>query len=153
MALTQDFIRTQEGNGHLEVLSIKTGEQLRVGSAVCRLNTTGRAVAGAGTVRRTAGVALRFLGPNADGLGVADGTEEVEVGYLDEYEFPVRTAIRTNTSVGLNVFWSSDDAVGGTAVGTAGVQVNAGELVRFSASDKSKGFVAVRRFAPATIAV
>lgn len=153
MALTQDVIRTSRGTGNKDVISIKTGEQLYVGSAVSKLLTTGRAVIGQGTTRRTTGVALRFLGPNADGLGVADGTEEVEVGYDEEYEFDVLTAIRTNSHLGLNVFWSSDDKVGGTAVGTAGVQVNAGRLVAFTNSSKSKAFIAVTRFSSATIAV
>lgn len=153
MALTQDIIRDSEGSAHKEVISIKTGEQLYVGSSVSKLTTTGRAVKGGGATRRTAGVALRFLGPNANGLGVADGSEEVEVAYLDEHEFDVATAIRTNAALGLNVFWSDDDAVAGVGVGTASLRVVAGELTRFSAPDKSKGFVAVRRFASTNIAV
>jgi len=153
-ALSADAPRSHRGKKELDVIPIATGEQIRIGSAVVFKTSTGRAkAASAATGQRTAGVAIGFIGPNGDGLGVTDGSEEVEVAYLDEREFAIATAIRTNAALGLDVNWADDNTVAGVAVGTAALRIAAGELVRFSTSDKSKGWVAVRRFRGVAIAI
>jgi hypothetical protein len=158
-ALTQDAIRRSRGKGYREVLAIATSGTVYVGSLLNRRNTTGRAVAAtAATGRRILGVAKMLNsttnGPGAGtGVGVTGGGEEVEVEYGNEHLFAVKTAIRTNTSLGHNVFVADDNMVGGTAVGTAAARVVAGRLVAWEASDKSTAWVAVAVFGPTNIAV
>ena len=84
---------------------------------------------------------------------MASGTQKALFEYGAEYLFTIKTAIRTNTSLGLNVFVADDDSVGGTAVGTAAARVVVGRLTAFEASDKSTGWVAVGVFGPTNIAV
>lgn len=154
MALSRDALRPARGNGQLDRLPIATNSTIYVGSLVARRNTTGRALAAtAATGRRIAGVAFDFEGPNANGVGNTAGTEYVRVKYLDEHLVTIRTAIRTNTALGLNVFVADDEVVAGVGVGTAALRVAVGELVRFEASNKSTGWVAVRRFATTNIAI
>lgn len=159
MALSQDTIRARRGSGQQETVAIATGQTVVVGSLVIRSNASGRIRAGgAVAAHRVEGVVER-LDSDANGKGAGtgvgntSGTEKALIRYLDEHEMTIATAIRTNASLGLNVFISDDDTVAGTAVGTSAVRIPAGELVAFSADDKSKGWVAVRRFAPTNIAV
>lgn len=154
MALTNDAVRDVRGDGEFEEVSIATGSQLYINGLVTRKNTTARAVdATAATGHRILGLARSFSGPTGDGLGVTDGTEKVLVEYLSEAELSIATAIRTNTSLGLNVFVSDNETVGGTGVGTAGTRIAVGELISFTSTDKSTGYVALRRFAGTDIAV
>ena len=162
MALSADAIRNTRGAGNRQVAEyvIGTGKTIYLGSLVALEESTGRAEAAtAATGKRIAGVAVEFVanaGGSADGVGDAAGTESVRVAYGDEHEFTVAAAIRTNTSLGLNVFVSDDDTVAGTAVGTAGTRLAVGELVGWvdtDGSDKSLAYVAVRRFASTNIAV
>lgn len=156
MALSRDTVRKARGNGQIDILPIATNSTIYIGSLVQRANASGRAAAAAaGTARKIAGVAVEFVGPNGVGTGVGNtsGTEYVRVKYLDEHLVAIKTAIRTNTSLGLNVFVADDETVGGTAVGTSATRVAVGELIRFEASNKSTGWVAVRRFATTNIAV
>lgn len=159
MALTQDKIRRSRGTPMTERVAIGTAGTLYVGSLCARRTTTGRAFAGtAATGRKILGVAVckdgSTTGPGAGtGVGNTGGTQYALVEYGNEHLFTVKTAIRTNTSLGLNVFIADDDSVGGTAVGTAAARIVAGELVAWEASDKSTAWVAVRRFANANIAV
>jgi len=159
MALTEDKNRKARGSGQKLKVAIATSSTVYVGSLVCRRNTTGRCLAAtAATGRRILGVVER-LDSDADGpgsgtgVGNTGGTQYAMIRYLDERSFTVATAIRTNTSLGLNVFVSDDDKVCGTAAGTAGKRVAVGELVAWDASDKSTGWVAIRRFATTNIAV
>lgn len=153
MALTQDTPRDASDPFVTRVIPIGTGAQLYIGSGVSQSTATGRLVAGQGAARRSRGVVVGFRGPNSDGLGVTDGSEEAEVAYLAETLLPVRTAIRTNAALGVNVFWSDDDAVGGTGVGTAGIRVPVGEFIAFEDDDKTTGWVALGRFASTNIGI
>jgi hypothetical protein len=157
-AQTQDVIRRSRGTASTERAAIATSSTVYVGSLLARRNTTGRALAAtAATGRRVLGVAVQKVGAQGPGggtgVGVAGGTEYVKYEYGNEHLFTIKTAIRTNTSLGLNVFVIDDQTVGGTAAGTAAARVNAGRLVAFEASDKSTGWVAVAVFGPTNIAV
>jgi hypothetical protein len=157
-ALTQDAIRRSRGTASMERGSIKTSSTIYIGSIVARANAGQRLVAGtAATGRRIAGVAVRFDGAGGrtggTGVGNAGGTEYCAYEYGNEHLFTIKTAIRTTTSLGLNVFIADDQTVGGTAVGTSAARVNVGRLVAFEASDKSTGWVAVGVFGPTNIAV
>lgn len=157
MALTQDSIPNFRGPALADEMVIATGSQLYIGGLVAIDTTTGRAVpASAAADRRIAGYASFFKGPDQNGLGNTAGDERVVVKHQCELEVGVATAIRTSAALGLSVFVSDDETVGGTAVGTAGVQVAVGELVAFvdeTGSDKSRGYVAVRRFAADKIGI
>lgn len=145
-ALTQDRItRTVRGGTILnDDIAIKTSSRIYRGGFVNRLNAGGRAVAAtAATGRRLAGLSVGFRGAVGTGLGVAGGTEYVKVERNVLGLVNIKTAIRTTTSLGLNVFVSDDNTVGGTAVGTSAARVVAGTLMRFEASDKSTGWVFV----------
>lgn len=161
MALTQDVIREARGAGLRDEIAIGTSNKIYVGGLVAIRRTTGRAVtATAATGRKIGGVCVAFAGAysqatdNKGGAtGNTGGTIRAVIEYGNEFEFDVATAIRTNTSIGLNVFIGADNQVAGTAVGTAGTRIKVGELVKFTNTAKSKAFVAVRRFAADNIAV
>lgn len=154
-AATQDQITKARGTPRYESrIAIKTSSRIYRGTLVNRLNAGGRAVAAtAATGRKCAGVAVGFEGTYATGLGVTGGTEYVnlEAGRLTLLN--IKTAIRTTTSLGLNVFVADDTTVGGTAVGTSAARVVAGRLVEFEASDKSTGWVDVLTVGSTNIAV
>lgn len=161
MALTQDDIRTRlkRGAAIRESFVIGTSNTIYLGSIANRRSTTGRVFDGtAATGRRIAGIVVRKdsttngIGAGT-GVGNASGTEKVIVEYGAEFLMKIKTAIRTNTSLGLNVFVADNETVGGTAVGTAAARVNAGRLTAFEASDKSTGWVAIAVFGPTNIAV
>lgn len=159
MALSRDTNRKARGVGIEDTIAISTGATVYVGSLVCRVNTTGRASAAtAATGRRILGVVERLdstvNGSGAGtGVGNTSGTQIALIRYGDERYVAVKTAIRTNTSLGLNVFVADDNTVGGTAVGTAATHVSVGELTAWAETDKSAGWVAIRRFASTNIAV
>lgn len=151
MALSAHKIRKSRGVaiGQLRV-PITTNATIYQGSLAARPNANGRASAAtAATVRKILGMVVRLDGPNGPstgtGVGNTAGTQYAVVEYGNEWSITVATAIRTNAALGLNVFVGSDDQVKGTAAGTAGVRVVVGELVDWDASDKSTGWVAVRR--------
>ncbi len=159
-ALSADKIRQKRGNGTTTDMVIFTGSTVYVGSLIARGTATNRGNAAAvGTVRRVTGVCESFQANgsvDADGVGDTAGNERMVVGYGYEYAFNVLTAIRTNTSLGLRVFVSTDNDVGGTAVGTSAVQVVAGTLVAWvdeTGSDKSEGWVKIHGFVDTDIAV
>lgn len=154
-ALSRDLSRkTRDGARPLNRVAIATGSKIYRGSLVARRNTTGRAVAAsAATGRRILGLAVGFEGPTGTGTGNTGGTEYVQVEAYMPVLVDIRTAIRTNTALGLNVFISDDNTVGGTAVGTSAARVVAGELIEFEASNKSTGWVFLRRNASTNIAV
>lgn len=158
-ALTQDAIRKARGAGIREVIAIGTSGTVYIGSLCVRRNTTGRALAGtAATGRRILGVAKSFHSDTTGqtggtGVGVTGGTEKVEVEYGNEHLFAVKTAIRTNTSLGLTVYLADDNMIGGTAVGTSAARVAVGRLAAWEASDKSTAWVAVAAFGHANITV
>lgn len=152
MALSADKIRKTRGQplGE-ERIAIKTSATLYVGSLVGRVESTGRAkAAAAATSERLAGLCVKLEGDSGVGTGVGDtsGTEYAIVQYGHEALVTIKTAVRTNTSLGLNLFIADDDQVGGTAVGTAATRNPAGELTAFEASDKSTGWIALRRSSP-----
>ena len=158
MALSADKLRNSRGAPYQNRLAVATGSTIYVGSLAVRRSTTGRALAAtAATGRRIEGVVVRLDGPNGPGAGTGigntGGTQYAIIEYGNEHLVTVATAIRTNTSLGLNVFISDDDKVAGTAVGTAAKRLPVGELVAYEASDKSTGWVAIRRFATTNIAV
>lgn len=131
-----------------ERVAIGTGATLYLGSLANQVTTTGRVVAAAAaTSRRFAGLVVKLEGASGVGTGVGNtsGTEYAVIQYGMEALVSIRTAKRTNTSLNLNVFISDDDTVGGTAVGTSAVRVAAGELVAFEASNKSTGWLALKR--------
>lgn len=152
MALTQDAIRKTRGTPQGEhKIAIQTSATLYVGSLVGRVESTGRAkAAAAATTERCVGLCVKLEGDSGVGTGVGDaaGTEYAIVQYGMEALITVKTAIRTNTSLGLNVFVADDDQVGGTAVGTSATRNVVGELTAFEASDKSTGWVALGNYAP-----
>jgi hypothetical protein len=161
-ALSADKIRAQRGAQTEERAAIGTASTIYVGSLAFRRTTTGRIFAAtAATGRRVAGVCVRLDGPNGpgtgSGVGNTSGTQYAVFAYGGEWEMTIKTAIRTNTSLGLNVFAADDDVVAGTAVGTAGKRIVVGELIAWSSTtsttDKSKGWVAIRSFATTNIAV
>lgn len=153
MALSADAIRKSRGTPTgKQRLAIATGSTVYIGSLVCYRTTDSRALAGtAATGRKTAGVAIAFDGTDADGVGDTAGNEYVWVEYGNEHLFTLKTAIRTDTTVGVNLFIADDDEMGGTAVGTAGVRVPVGECRQLEGS--TQAWVAVRDFASANIAV
>src|SRR5690606_8793733 len=159
MALTQDKIRPSRGVGMQVQIPIATSSTVYLGSLAVTRNTTGRLLAGtAATGRRLAGVVVRkdsdaSGNDGGSGVGVTSGTQKAMVEYGNEWLFTVKTAIRTNASLGLDVFIADDDSVGGTGVGTAATRIAAGRRVRFEAADKSTGWVAVGVFSKTNIAV
>lgn len=156
-ALTADAIRIDRGDFTLERLVIFTASRVYIGSLVNRLNAGGRAVAAtAATGRKFAGLAMSFEGTNQSGLGVTAATEFVVVGHGGDVQVTVATAIRTNTSLGLNVFVGDDNELAGTAVGSAGTRVACGELTSWTdetGTSKATGWLRVKRFATTNIAV
>lgn len=158
MALSKDTLRKHRGEPRKVQVAIGTAATLYVGSLVNRRTTTGRVLAAtAATGRKFFGVVERLDGPNGEstgtGVGNTSGTQKALIRYNDEFLVTIATAIRTNTSLGLNLFVGDDDKCSGTAVGTAGTRVPVGELVAFEASDKSTGWVRSRQFALSNIAV
>lgn len=151
MALSKDTPRKARGNRTTHQYAIKTAATVYVGSLVAALNASNRIEGAKGTSRGIAGVVISLdkSGANGAGSGVGNtaGTELATVAYGDEHEMTIKTTIRTNAALGFNVWMDDDDVVAGTAVGTAGVRVIAGELTAFSASDKSKGWVKIRSYA------
>lgn len=147
MALSADTDRKSRGEAAgIQRLTIGTASTIYIGSLVAYRTTDSRAVpATAATNRRVAGVAYKFDGVDADGVGDTGGNEYVWVEYGNEHLFTLTTGIRTDASVGVNGFVSDDDEIGGTAVGTAGVQVEVGEITQLSGS--TQAWIAVRRFA------
>ena len=153
MALTQDVITTTRGlpDGE-ERIPIATGSQVYRGSLAGKVEASGRCKpAAALATERFAGLVVDLEGPDGVGTGLGNtaGTQYAVVQYGHEAKMTVATAIRTNTSLGLGVFIADDESVGGTAVGTAAARVIAGELTEFEASDKSTGWVRLRRAAAA----
>ena len=131
-----------------ERVAIGTGATLYLGSLANQIITTGRVVAAsAATARRFAGLVVKLEGGSGVGTGVGNtaGTEFAVIQYGCEALVSIRTARRTNTSLNVNLFISDDDTVGGTAVGTAAVRVAAGELTAFEASNKTTGWLALKR--------
>lgn len=159
MALSADKARPARLAGRQERGAIGTGGTIYVGSLACRRTTTGRLFAATGaTGRRVAGVVVRLDGPNGpttgSGVGNTAGTQYAVIEYGNEWEFTVKTALRTNTSLGLNLFVADDDTVGGTAIGTAGKRLAVGMLTNWSVDgSKTKGWVAVLTFGKTDIAV
>lgn len=154
MALSRDAIRKHRGEGIREEYSIETGATLYLGSLAMIRATTGRAVAATTAAtqdNRVAGVVVGFSGNDRDGVGHTDGSEKAILEYGNEWLFTVETASRTSTALGLNLYAEDDDVVGGTAVGTHTALVVVGELVSFEASDKSTGWMAIRRFSDTNI--
>lgn len=158
-ALTQDRVTRKRGAAIRETLVIGTSNTTYVGAIGLRKNTTARLFTGsAATGRRIAGIVVRkdsTTNGNGAGTGVGNtsGTEKVIIEYGNEVSLNVKTAIRTNTSLGLNVFCSDDQTVGGTAVGTSAARIVVGQLRAWDASDKSTGWVAIGVFGPTNIAV
>ena len=156
-ALTADAIRITRGDFTLERLVIFTASRVYIGGLVNRLNAGGRAVAAtAATGRKFAGLAMTFEGTNQSGLGVTAATEFVVIGHGGDVQVNVVTAARTNTSLGLNLFVADDNAINGTAVGSAGTRLAAGELTSWvdeTGTSKALGWLRVRRFATTNIAV
>lgn len=150
-----DYNLITRGVPNEEELVIKTGSQIIGGGLVSRVTATGKAIPAAKTAAtRIAGVAVQFRGPNADGLGVAGGTEKVIVAWDYEVQLDVKTAIRTTTHLDLVVFVSDDKTVMGTAAGTAAVRIPVGQMRSFvDGSTKTKAWVQVRRTLPVNIAV
>ena len=148
-AQTQDEIRTTRGlpSGE-EIFTINTSSTVYRGSLIGLLEADGRAIAAAAaTNQRFAGIAVDLISDGAatgTGVGVAGGTEKVQVQWGHEVLMNVATAIRTTTSLGLDVFVADDQTVGGTAVGTAATRNVVGELVAFEAADKSTAWVRLR---------
>ena len=157
-ALTADKSRITRGAGAIrDRLVIFTASTVYIGSLVNRLNAGGRAVAAtAATGRRFAGLAVAFEGTNQSGLGVTAASEFVVIEYGRPAQCNIITAVRTNTSLGLNLFVSDDDSVAGTAVGSAGTRVVVGELLSWvdeTGTSKATGWVNIRVTGTTNIAV
>lgn len=154
-ALTQDKdVLTKGPAGIVRRFVITTSQKLYRGSVAMFDEDSGRAQeAAAATGMRIAGLVESFSGATGTGTGVAGATEFAHVRSGCLALVNVLTAIRTTTSLGLNVFASDDQTVGGTAVGTSAARVIVGELVEFEASDKSTGWVALGVYAATNIAV
>jgi len=149
MALTADKNTKTRGlpDGELRV-AIATGETLYVGGHAGRVKATGRVKAAAALATEDYEglvTAIEADSGTPTGVGVAAGTQFAVIQFGQEALATIKTAIRTSTSVGRTLFVGDDDSAGGTAVGTATARRPMGELVAFEASDKSTGWVALRR--------
>lgn len=136
---------TPEGE---ERVAIKTSATVYVGGLASRVEATGRLKASAALDgEKFLGVIVKLEGSSGVGSGVGDaaGTEYAIVQYGHEALVEVLAAYRTSTFLGLNMFISDDQGIGGTAVGTAAARQVCGELVAFEASDKSTAWLAVKR--------
>lgn len=149
-ALSQDAVTATRGlcDGEVRV-AIATGSTLYVGGHAGRVKASGRVKAAAALATEDyEGLIVRLEGPSGVGSGVGDtaGTQYAVIQFGMEALVPIRTAIRTTTSLSRNLFVSDDNAAGGTAVGTAAARRPMGELVSFEASDMSTGWVALRQY-------
>jgi hypothetical protein len=148
MALLADANRDSRGPALKGRVAITTAATVYVGSLLAFVTTSGRVrAATAATSRRVAGVCTGFYSStssSASGVGNTAGTQYAEFEYGNEWLFTIKTAIRTTACLAVNGFVADDDTIGGTAVGTALVQVPVGEIVERSGS--TKAWVAVRRF-------
>lgn len=156
MALSADKAPPRQSRGRANRLraAIATSQTVYIGSLLNFVTTTSRVrAAAAATSRKIAGVCTEFESDSgtATGIGNTSGTQYAWFEYGNEHLFTIKTAIRTHAAVGLNVFVSDDDTVGGTAVGTSAVRVVVGELVERSGT--TQAWVAVHRFAAANIAI
>ncbi len=149
-AVTTDIAtRTYGGQVNEETFPIATGQTIYVGTLVTAVNTTGRATGGAVALNR------RFLGlaialPDGSGVGNTAGSNRVRVQYGNVALVSIRTAARTFSNIGRNVFISTNNEVStGAAAGTAGLRVKVGPLMRFESTDKSTGWVWLRAFGDA----
>ncbi len=121
------------------VYAIKTSVTVNVGTLVNLVVATGRvrsAAAETGNAIMVAGRCTEIINDSgaiiSAGTGNAGGTIKARVVWNDMMLLSVKTAIRTFTNVGKTVFVADNVTVGGTAVGSAGVRVQAGMLADFA---------------------
>lgn len=157
MALSADKVpqRPSRGRAMKDRAAITTSATVYIGGLVSYVTTTQRvSAASAATNRKPAGVVVAFEADDAlpTGIGNAAGTQYAVFEYGNEWEFTVTTALRTTSVQGLNGFISDDDKIGGTAVGTAGVRVVAGEITDAKYTSTT-AWVAIRRFATTNVGI
>lgn len=155
MALSADKTPQRPSRGRVdrEREAIATGQTVYIGGLLNYVTTSGRVrAASAAASRKVAGVCVGFDAVNATATGIGNtaGTQYAFFEYGGEFEFTVTTALRTYAAQGLNGFVSDDDKIGGTAVGTAGVRVVAGEIADAKFSSTT-AWVAIRRFAGSNV--
>ena len=150
-----------------EIFPIKTAVTLYVGALANFVTATGRvrsAAAETGSGLTCAGRVTEIINESgaviSAGTGNAGGTVKARIVWNDLMLLAVKTAIRTYTNLGKTVFVADNVTVGGTAVGTAAVRVQAGMLVSFATAagvndgaTKTYGWVKLRDCTGAIIAV
>jgi hypothetical protein len=153
-ALTADKTREERSiDGKTEgVFSLATSSTVYVGS-LANFNTAGRVVAAtAAASRRFAGVVEAVINETTSALSAATGntagTVKVRVSWGHEVLMDVKTAARTFSNLGKNVFVSTDnDVTDTTGAGTAAVRVKIGALTEFTdRTNKDEAWVALRVF-------
>ena len=150
-----------------DVLPIKTSVTLYVGALCNFVTAPGRvrsAAAETGSGLTCAGLVTEIINDSgasiSAGTGNTAGTVKARFTFKQEVLLNVKTAIRTFTNLGKTVFVADNVTVGGTAVGTAAVRVQAGELLAFAnaagqvgTTDKTMAYVKLRSGTGAIIAV
>lgn len=153
-ALSADKIRDERSiDGKTEAtFALATSATVYVGSLV-NFNTAGRVVAAsAAASRRFAGVVEYGINETSSAIsawtGNTAGTVKVRVAWGHEVLMDVKTAARTFTNLGKNVFISTDnDVTDTTGAGTAAVRVKVGALTEFTdTTNKDEAWVALRVF-------
>lgn len=155
MALSADATRNSRGlnNKRTETFSIRTSSTLYIGS-LAAFTTIGRVqAAAAATGLRPAGVVEEIYNESGALLsaatGNAAGTVRARIAWGHEVYVAIRTAARTFTNLGKNVFIADDENVTDTtAAGTALVRVKIGSLTEIN-SAKTFGWLALRVYGDA----
>jgi hypothetical protein len=153
-ALTADKIRDSRNvqNKTESTFSIATASTLYVGS-LANFNTAGRVVAAtAAASRRFAGVVEEIVNESANAISAATGntagTIKARIAWGHEVLVDVKTAARTFSNLGKNVFISTDnDVTDTTGAGTAAVRVKVGALTEMvDRTNKDEAWIALRVF-------
>jgi hypothetical protein len=151
------------------IFPIKTSQTLYVGALANFVVATGRVKSAA--AETTAGLMIagrvtEIINESgaviSAGTGNTGGTVKARIVWNDLMLLNVKTAIRTFSNLGKTVFVADNVTVGGTAVGTAALRVQAGMLVAFATAGgqigsdltaKSYAYVKLRDCTGAIIAV
>lgn len=144
-AATADRSTETLGTPQEETVAIKTAVEVFIGTLVNKVGATGRLNDGAATAAETfAGMVVGL--PDGSATGVAGGTVRARIAWGHRVSLNISTAIRTNTSLGKGVHVLDNQTVAGaTTAGTAAKRLLCGTLISWDASDKSTGWVELRR--------
>jgi len=143
-------------NKVVETHTITTAQTVYIGTLVNFVATTGRVTPAVRNIasRRFAGIVESIVNDSGSVLSAATGntagTVKCQISYGHEVLLNVKTAARTFTSVGMNVFVSDNDTVTDTTdagTSTSNRRIKIGALVQMEASDKSTAWVSLRKLA------